>query len=68
MKGHGDLAIANGIAHLLIANGTYDKQFAESHCSFKAPDDANPNLHGKAIDFDEYKKLLEPYTPEAGCR
>ncbi|MEZ6093424.1 MAG: molybdopterin-dependent oxidoreductase [Pirellulaceae bacterium] len=64
MKGHGDLAIANGIAHLLIKNGTYNKQFVESFCNFKAPDDENPNLHGKQISFDEYKKHLEEYTPE----
>lgn len=64
MKGHGDLAIANGIAHLLIKNGTYNREFVESFCSFKAPDDENPNLHGKAISFDDYKKALEPYTPE----
>ncbi|MFO1003930.1 MAG: molybdopterin-dependent oxidoreductase [Planctomycetaceae bacterium] len=64
MKGHGDLAIANGIAHLLIKNGTYDQKFVESFCSFKAPDDTNPNLHGKVISFAEYKSLLEPYTPE----
>lgn len=64
MKGHGDLAIANGIAHLLIKNDSYDKHFAESFCSFKSPDETNPNLHGKAITFEEYKKLLEPYTPE----
>ena len=64
MKGHGDLAIANGIAHLLIKNGTYDRRFVDSFCSFKAPDDENPSLHGKAISFEEYKKQLEPYTPE----
>lgn len=64
MKGHGDLAIANGIAHLLIKNGTYNRKFVESFCSFKAPDDANPNLHGKPISFEEYKNLLDPYTPE----
>ena len=64
MKGHGDLAIANGIAHLLIKNGTYNRKFVESFCSFKAPDDENPNLHGKAISFDDYKAFLEPYTPE----
>ena len=57
MKGHGDLAIANGIAHLLIKNGTYDRKFVESFCNFKAPDDENPNLHGKAISFDEYKSV-----------
>lgn len=64
MKGHGDLAIANGIAHLLIKNDTYDKKFVESFCNFKAPDADNPNLHGKPITFDDYKTLLQPYTPE----
>ena len=64
MKGHGDLAIANGIAHLLIKNGTYDRKFVESFCNFKASDDENPNLHGKPISFGDYKKYLEPYTPE----
>lgn len=64
MKGHGDLAIANGIAHLLLKNGTYDQRFVESFCNFKAPDDENPNLHGKVITFDDYKTMLEPYTPE----
>ncbi len=64
MKGHGDLAIANGIAHLLIKNGTYDHRFVESFCNFKASDDENPNLHGKPVSFDDYKKFLEPYTPE----
>tara|TARA_R110002072_G_scaffold302710_2_gene487572 strand:- start:66700 stop:69123 length:2424 start_codon:yes stop_codon:yes gene_type:complete len=64
MKGHGDLAIANGIAHLLIKNGTYDRRFVESFCNFKASDDENPNLHGKPISFDDYRKFLEPYTPE----
>ncbi len=64
MKGHGDLAIANGIAHQLIKNKTYNRQFVEKYCNFKAPDDANPNLHGRTITFEEYQKLLEPYTPE----
>ncbi len=64
MKGHGDLAIANGIAHLLIKHGTYNRKFVESFCSFKAPDDDNPNLHGKVISFDDYQQMLEPYTPE----
>lgn len=65
MKGHGDLAIANGIAHLLIRNGTYNKRFVESYCNFKAPDPDNPNLHGKPVSFEEYKAFLEPYTPDA---
>lgn len=64
MKPHGDLAIANGIAHLLIKNETYNKEFVESYCNFKAPDDDTPNLHGRASTFEEYKQSLEPYTPE----
>ncbi|MHC5113015.1 MAG: molybdopterin-dependent oxidoreductase [Planctomycetota bacterium] len=62
-KPHTDLAIANGIAHLLIKNGTYDKAFVEKHCNFRGQGDP-PSLFGKAISFDEYKKSLEPYTPE----
>jgi nitrate reductase NapA len=58
-----DLAIANGIAHLLVRNGTYDKDFVTKHCAFRA--DSEPaTLQGKAILFDDYKRLLETYTPE----
>ncbi len=64
MKPHGDLAIANGIAHLLIANDTYDHDFVESFCNFKAQDETNPSLHGKSISFDEYKAFVATYTPE----
>lgn len=64
MKPHGDLAIANGIAHLLLKNETYDRAFVDAYCNFKAPDDQNPNLHGRAISFDEFRSFLEPYTPE----
>lgn len=64
MKGHGDVAIANGIAHLLLKNETYNRDFVEKHCNFKAPNPDKPNLHGKPISFDDYRKMLEPYTPE----
>jgi nitrate reductase NapA len=64
MKGHGDLAIANGIAHLLVKNGTYNRQFVEAYCNFKAPDDSNPNLHGKAITWEDYKSQIDYYTPD----
>ncbi|QDG50183.1 nitrate reductase catalytic subunit NapA [Persicimonas caeni] len=60
-----DLAIANGIAHLLIKNGTYDKDFVEKYCNFrKDKDPSKPTLKGEATTFEDYKKLLEPYTPE----
>jgi nitrate reductase (cytochrome) len=60
---HTDLAIANGIAHLLLESGRYDKEFVAKHCAFKADSDP-PTLHGKSIAFDDYRRMLEPYTPE----
>ena len=65
---HSDLAIMNGIAHLLIKNGTYDAKFVERFSNFrKAPKDplATPAapLLGDSMTFDEYKAALEPYTP-----
>jgi nitrate reductase NapA len=60
---HTDLAIANGIAHLLVKNNTYDADFVKKHLAFKA--DSDPlDLHGRSIEFSDYKKMLEPYTPE----
>ena len=60
-----DLALANGIAHLLIKNGTYDKDFVAKHCAFRADaDPAKPTLKGEAITFEAYKKGLEQFTPE----
>jgi nitrate reductase NapA len=60
---HTDLAIANGIAHLLIANGTYDRDFVRKHCNFRRSDDPG-SLFGEASTFDDYAKSLEKYTPE----
>jgi nitrate reductase NapA len=58
-----DLAIANGILHLLIANDSWDKEFVEKHCAFKA--DSEPAaLHGKTITFEEFKQGVAEYTPE----
>lgn len=58
-----DLAIANGIAHLLLKNGTWNKDFVEKYCAFRA-DNEPAELNGKAITFEEYKAALEPYTPD----
>lgn len=58
-----DLAIALGIMHLLIKNGTYDKEFVENHCNFRA-NSTPPTLNGKAIDFEEFKNSVAEYTPE----
>ena len=68
-KPHGDLAIANGIAHLLVKHGRYDKQFVAAHCNFRKlgpkPDDATaPDMLGVAMTFEEFAAAVEPYTPE----
>lgn len=68
-KPHSDLAIMNGIAHLLVEKGGMNAEFVARFCSFrKAPKDpaATPTapLMGDAMTFDEYKAALAPYTPE----
>jgi nitrate reductase NapA len=61
---HTDLAIANGVAHLLVERGTYDREMVERHGAFRA--DSEPaSLNGQAIDFAEYRRRLAAYTPEA---
>ena len=62
-KPHTDLAVANGILHLLIANGSYDADFVEKHCAFKADSDP-PSLHGQSISFEDFKARVAEYTPE----
>lgn len=58
-----DLAIVNGIAHLLIENDSFDKEFVGKFCNFRG--DTEPfSLFGKEITFEEYKAAVKPYTPE----
>ncbi|HRQ74365.1 MAG TPA: molybdopterin-dependent oxidoreductase [Phycisphaerales bacterium] len=62
---HSDLAIANGIAHLLIKNGTYSREFVEKYTNFRQLDPDQPNnMYGKPMSFEEYSSALEAYTPE----
>lgn len=58
-----DLAIANGIAHLLLKNGTFDREFVERHCAFRQ-DTEEPSLLGRVMTFEEYRAALDPYTPD----
>jgi nitrate reductase (cytochrome) len=63
MRPNTDLAVANGIAHLLLERGTYDRAFVEKYCAFRA--DSEPGtLQGKPISFEEYRRQLASYTPE----
>ncbi len=58
-----DLAIANGILHLLLKNGTWNKDFVEKHCSFRTLESDAPTLTGEAMDFEDWKRALAKYTP-----
>jgi nitrate reductase NapA len=58
-----DLAIANGIAHLLLERGTWDRDFVSKHCAFRADSDP-PTLAGAPISFEEYRRRMAHYTPE----
>lgn len=62
-KPHTDLAIANGIAHLLLKNGTWDKAFVEKNAAFRKDTDPG-TLQGEPMSFEDFQKALEPYTPE----
>ncbi len=61
-KPNTDLAIANGIAQQLIANGTWDRAFVEEHCAFRKDSDP-PSLPGEAMSFDDYTQAIATYTP-----
>ncbi|MBL8763795.1 MAG: nitrate reductase catalytic subunit NapA [Phycisphaerae bacterium] len=68
-KPHGDLAIANGIAHLMVKGDKYDKDFVAKHCNFRAlgpkPDEKSPpDMLGVPMTFEEFAAAVEPYTPE----
>lgn len=61
-KPHGDLAIANGIAHLLLESETWDKAFVDKFCNFRQRTEP-PTLDGKAFDLAGYRAALAAYTP-----
>ena len=58
-----DLAVANGVAHVLLQRGTYDKAFVDKHVAFRK-DTAKPSLHGEPMELAELHRALAPYTPE----
>jgi len=68
-----DLAIANAIAYEIIRNGWVNKAFVDRHVSFHSgktgigygtEDHFDFTDEATTITFDQYKTLLEDYTPE----
>ncbi len=68
-----DLAILNAICYEIVRNGWVNQAFLDKHVTFKAgktnigyglEDKGNFVDEAKPLTFDQYKKLLEDYTPE----
>lgn len=62
-KPQSDLAIMNGVMHLLLREGSYDKAFVEKHCAFRH-EPKGPDLIGEATDFATFERHLAKFTPE----
>jgi nitrate reductase NapA len=56
-----DIAIVNAMAHVIIKEGLYSKEYVGKHVVFKTIKEDKPAL----VNFEEYVKFLDEYTPEA---
>ncbi len=73
-KPQADLALANGIAHLLIQKGRVNNEFVGRHTVFKRGKE-NPGYglednfkfreQPELTDFESYRKYVSRYSPEA---
>ncbi len=73
IKPHTDLALANGIAYLLVHRGYIDRDFIEKHVVFKrgktnigygTEDRFTFRDEPERISFDDYVAFLDDYKPE----
>lgn len=64
IKPHGDVALALGVMHLLVANRQFDSGFVERFCHFRAPTTDRMSLIGEPISFEQFQERLAKYTPQ----
>lgn len=63
-KPNTDLAVANGLMHILLRDGAWDREFVERHCAFRVASTATPPaLNGTASTFEAFRRSLQEYTP-----
>lgn len=55
-----DLAILHAMAHVIIKENLYSKDYVNNHVVFKTIKDDKP----AKVSFEEYVKFLDEYTPE----
>ncbi len=56
----GDLAIANGICHLLLEEGGLDTEWVDANCNVRQGRDGT----GAPMTWEAYRQWLKTYTPE----
>jgi nitrate reductase NapA len=68
-----DLALANGIAHVIVRDKLYNEDFIKANTIFKTgktnigygvEDNFSFTDKEEVIDFDTYKKMIKEYTPK----
>lgn len=67
-----DLAILNAMAHVIVKENLYSKEYVDKHMVFKKVADPGPPPKIEKTGWDEYVKFLGAYTPEmaesvSGC-
>jgi len=60
-----DLAILNAMAHVIVKENLYSKEFVGQHTVFKKLVASGPPPKVTKVTWDEYVKFLDDYTPEA---
>jgi nitrate reductase NapA len=60
-----DLAILNSMAHVIVKENLYSREYVDKHLVFKKMTDPGPPPKIEKVGWDEYVKFLDEYTPEA---
>jgi nitrate reductase NapA len=60
-----DLAILNGMAHVIVKENLYSKEYLAKHLKFMTMTDPGPPPKTEAVSWEQYVKFLDDYTPEA---
>ncbi len=59
-----DLPVFHSMAHCIIRDGNYDREFIENHVQFKIVKDGKP----ARVSFEDYVKFLDDFSPERASR
>jgi nitrate reductase NapA len=60
-----DLAILNAMAHVIVKENLYSKEYLNKHLKFMTMTDPGPPPKTEPVTWEQYVKFLDDYTPEA---